>query len=135
MILERNIPYFTGQGCAKFLVSDFPCTEYGRERAYDPFKSILSHLEEKDMQLNQSRKRLRDLKFQTRENEARLEKTDIRLKEACDAIIRLKEERKTSNDLLAEISSSKGWLWLSRYRSLKIKLGLNRAGRQKGRLS
>ena len=135
IIFERNIPYFTGQGCAKFLVSDFPRTGYGREKAYDPFKSILSHLEEKDMQLNQSRKRLRDLKFQTRENEARLEKTDIRLKEACDAIIRLKEERKTSNDLLAEISSSKGWLWLSRYRSLKIKLGLNRAGRQKGRLS
>lgn len=132
MILERNIPYFTGQGCAKFLVTDFLRTEYGRERAYDPFKSILSRLEEKDMQLNQSRKRLRALQLQTRENEARFEKRDIRLKEACDAVIRFQEDSKASNDLLAEILSSKGWLWLSRYRSLKIKLGLNRAGRQKG---
>jgi len=134
MIFDRNIPYFTGQGCAKFLVTDFPHTGYGREKAYDPFKSILSRLEEKDMQLNQSRKRLRDLQLQTRENEARLKKTDISLKEACDAVIRLQEDSKARNDLLAEIFSSKGWLWLSRYRSLKIKLGLNRVGGQKDRL-
>ena len=134
MIFDRSIPYLTGQGCAKFLATDFPRTGYGREKAHDPFKSILSLLEEKDMQLNQSRKRLRDFQLQTRENEARLEKTEIRLKEASDAVIRLQEDSKASNDLLAEIFSSKGWLWLSRYRSLKIKLGLNRAGRQRGRL-
>ena len=119
IILDRSIPYFTGQGCAKFLVTDFPRTGYGGG---------------KDMQLNQSRKRLRDLQLQARENETRLEKTKIRLKEACDAVIRLQEDSKASNDLLAEIFSSKGWLWLSWYRSLKIKLGLKRAGRQKGRL-
>jgi hypothetical protein len=128
-IFNRSLPYLTGQGCARFLLTDFPSIAYGTKRSDDPISAIPSLFVDKNMQLNQLRKRLRNRGLQMRESEMRLEETELRLREACDTVIKLQEDNRATNHLLQEILSSKGWRWLSRYRSLKIRLGLSKAKR------
>jgi len=134
-IFDRITPFLTGQIWTKLLNTDlFGRLRHKKTDQDGRSEPAISHLKEMGDRLNQSQEKLRDLQLQMQEKkvqlgqaEMELNQTTHRLNEAYGAIEKLRGQNKTADELLEEIFSSKGWLWLSRYRALKLKLGFNKA--------
>lgn len=130
-IFDRITPFLTGKTWTKLLNTDL----FGRLR-HDTTNqdkrpgSAISQLEKMGDRLNQSQEKLRDLELQIQEKEVQLvraerdlNQTTHRLNEAYGVIQELQDQNKRADEMLKEIFSSRGWLWLNRYRALKLKLG------------
>jgi len=104
-IFDRVIPFLTGQIWTKILNTDLLDQlrhgRKGQERGLD-----------KEVPLEQTKQELSE--------------TGQRLDEAYRAIKQLQRQNESNKELLTEIYSSKGWLWLTRFRALKLKTGLSK---------
>ena len=104
-IFDRAIPFMTGEIWTKFLSTDlFDQLRHGR-RCQD--RGL-----EKETQLEQAKQELME--------------AGQRLAEAYGTIEKLQRQNESSEEVLAEIYSSKGWLWLARFRALKLKIGFSK---------
>ena len=133
-IFDRVLPFLTGKIWTKFLKTDLlDSLRHIKKNEDEHFKSVVTHLLEKGSRLNDSEERPRNPQVQMQEEENRLKQTELKLsetnhklKEAYEEIGKFRSESKTNKELLQKIFASKGWLWLSRYRALKLKLSFNR---------
>ena len=104
-IFDRAIPFMTGAIWTKFLNTDlFDQLRHG--------KKCQDRGLEKEVQLEQTKQELME--------------AGERLDGAYQAIEQLRTENESSKEVLAEIYSSKGWLWLTRFRALKLKMGFSK---------
>jgi len=105
-IFNRTIPFLTGEIWTKFLRTDlFDQLRYGQ-------KCQDGGLGEKEVQLEQAKQELSE--------------AGQRLDEAYGTIEELRTENESSKEMLTEILSSKGWVWLTRFRALKLKMGFSK---------
>jgi len=134
-IFDRISPFLTGEIWTKFLDNGL-FEQLGHDKSYRDERSepIMPYLKEIKETLDQTREKQRVLELQLQEKEVQSGQTEMelnqtihRLNEAHGVIEKLQAQSETTNGLLEEIFSSRGWLWLSRYRALKLKLGFNKA--------
>jgi len=136
-IFDRVIPFLTGEIWTKLLRTDFLDNLKNKEGPHgEPLKSILSYLKERDNSLERCQERFGAFKTHLQTDKNRLTQTKLKLDEAVhksnmahEMIEKLRSENETNKAVLQEIFASKGWLWLSRYRALKLKLSFNRLKR------
>ena len=106
-IFDRAIPFLTGAIWTKFLNTDlFDQLRHGQKCQDGGL--------EKEVQLEQTKQELSE--------------TGQRLDEAYRAIEQLQRQNESSKEVLTEIYSSKGWLWLNRFRALKMKFKIPGSG-------
>jgi len=139
-IFDRISPFLKGEIWTKFLDNGL-FERLGHDKSWRDERSepIMPYLKEIKETLDQTWEKQRGLERKLQEKEAQLGRAETelsqashRLNEAYGAIENLRAQSETTNGLLEEIFSSRGWLWLSRYRALKLKLGFNRARKYNG---
>ena len=139
-IFDRISPFLKGEIWTKFLENGlFERLGHDKNWRDEPSEPIMPYLKEIKETLDQTREKQRGLELQLQEKEVQLGQTEMelnqtthRLNEAHGVIEKLQAQSETANGLLEGIFSSRGWLWLSRYRALKLKLGFNRARKHNG---
>ena len=139
-IFDRISPFLKGEIWTKFLENGlFERLGHDKNWRDEPSEPIMPYLKEIKETLDQTREKQRGLERKLQEKgvqlgraEMALNQTTHRLKEAHGVIEKLRAQSETADGLLEEIFSSRGWLWLSRYRALKLKLGFNRARKHNG---
>lgn len=118
-IFDRITPFLTGRMWTKFLKNGlFDSLKHDKNNEDERFKSALSldlqlQAQEKESRLQQAKKELSEMRHT--------------LNKAYGVIEELRTQNESSKELLDEIFSSKGWLWLTRRRALKLKLSLNKS--------
>ena len=121
-LFDRVAPYLTGEGWIKFLKSELPYA-LGRN------KSVLEkRMEPLTAALKEKAEALGALQTAYRHLTENLAQTSGSLDQAVTTINDLQSRNDHLSSALNEIVSSRGWVWLSRFRKLKsrLKFGVSR---------